>query len=103
MQYCSTQGCYPGVFVSSTNFCSTCGQETTPCIRCLTEDCPGEFNPKRKLSYCYGCGAHLSPAFLGRCMAAQLQGMITTISQQLSEQVVGSSLSALSPLQNNRP
>ena len=82
MRYCSNQACDQllSSFESEGPFCRDCGTELTPLIRCLCSR--WEFNPRLLKPFCSQCGATLDAKYLGRCMAAQLQGMVGEIAKK---------------------
>ena len=95
--YCANQDCRNGGGYGTV--CKECGRELTPEIRCLC----GErgFNPKRfpwqpageraylLPRFCEACGAELTEAYLGRCMAAQLKEMVKEIAAKQSAELTG--------------
>ena len=89
MRYCPNDQC--GCYGSGTGtFCPDCGTELVPFIRCRCGK--EEFNPKQFPSgersllpkFCEGCGTALTDAYLGQCMAAQLQDMVGAIAEKAS-------------------
>ena len=82
MRYCPNLDCDRKIRYADSDglYCGECGTELTPLIRCL---CGAQtFNPKLLTAYCSGCGVKLDAKYLGRCMAAQLQGMVGEIAKK---------------------
>ena len=80
MKYCPTQECrQTRYFSNDEEWCSICREELTPCIQCLCGE--EEINPRCKweAKACPKCGERFTDEYLGRCMSAQLKGMLAEI------------------------
>ena len=85
MQYCADTACTGSkqFFLDDDRVCSKCGKELTPCIECLCGEY--EINPHWLSSVaCPKCGERFTDAYLGRCMSAQLRGMLTEAQRKMS-------------------
>lgn len=82
MKYCGSHACQSTMWYHDAEmFCRSCGKELTPEINCLCGY--NSFNPKSNLpAFCSHCGAALTEAYLGQCMAAQLRGMVQEIAKK---------------------
>ena len=90
MRYCSNPMCASRIWLAECagSFCPECGQDMTPCIRCLCGKTyynprTPEFMPK----FCPHCGKAFTEAYLGQCMAAQLKGLVGQITEKASDNV----------------
>ena len=83
MKYCGNTECRQPVWSTTDSaFCQECGGELTPCIKCLcgkTEVNPRNPNSIEHPNFCSSCGARFTEEYLGRCMNAQLGGMVQEI------------------------
>ena len=92
LQYCADVTCSNDVWKANCTgrYCEGCGEEMTPCIRCLCGKT--EYNPRTPQwmpKFCSVCGQQFTDAYLGQCMAAQLKGMVREITTKQSVETQG--------------
>ena len=87
MKYCPNPKCAKGDVWEADYLqqCSGCQTELTPCIRCLCGE--STYNPRARghswcANFCAHCGHAWTEDYLGRCMAAQLKGMVREIAEK---------------------
>lgn len=82
MKYCPSEGCKKawGYWDNEGDYCRVCGTELTPYIDCLCgKPNKATYNPNALPAFAACCGAKITEAFLGQCMAKQLKEMLKAV------------------------
>ena len=81
MKYCAECTSWAGnIYQDGEQFCREHGTELTPEIQCLCGK--ATYHPRSGQKFCASCGEAFTPAYLGRCMATQLKGLVGAIAEK---------------------